>query len=378
MLKEIVMQYWKNALGGCLVAVLFALMGCGGGGGNSSSSSIISGTASQGAALAAGSTVYLKDAKGVEKTTSIVGDNGSYSIVVDGLTAPFVLRAGTYYSFSSVPGTVNVNPFTHLCMVNILGTTDLTSFYGNSAKPPAAESLNALASNIKAAVDDLKTKIDAIYGSTVPASQRDFFNGTIVIGAGVDRIFENIVITSTASGFTIKQSGQSGTLVSGTRDQNTGMVTLTTDSTSMAAFSSYIYPRNTNPVITVAPSDNGVFVIQGNNLDGVAGIDLVVRYDPSVLSSPSVVQGSLVAASGAVFAANPTFTQSSIKIAIINTKPFSGSGPIATISFAAHTGTGNVVVSSSFINGTGAPIYRGDDSGTLTSTSSTRVQAVQP
>lgn len=109
--------------------------------------------------------------------------------------------------------------------------------------------------------------------------------------------------------------------------------------------------------ITITPSGNGVFTLQGNSMDGVGGIDLTVNYDNSSLASPSVSQGALV--SGAIFAANPIFSANTIRIAIISTKPFSGSGPIATISFGTHSGAGSLAVSSSMITTSGSPMSGG-------------------
>lgn len=108
--------------------------------------------------------------------------------------------------------------------------------------------------------------------------------------------------------------------------------------------------------IDISPAGNGTFIIQGSGMDGVAGIQLIVTYDKSSLASPSVTQGSLV--SGAMMAAN-TNNPGSINIAIINTKPFSGSGQVATITFGTHTGNGSITVSSSMINGAGAALPGG-------------------
>lgn len=106
--------------------------------------------------------------------------------------------------------------------------------------------------------------------------------------------------------------------------------------------------------ITITPSGNGAFIIQGNSLDGIAGIDLEVSYDNSSLASPKVDQGSLV--SGAMFAANPNFGPSVIKIAIVRSSAFSGSGTLALVTFASHTGSGIVTVSNSMINAQGKAV----------------------
>ncbi|MEI6207427.1 MAG: cohesin domain-containing protein [Desulfuromonadales bacterium] len=107
-------------------------------------------------------------------------------------------------------------------------------------------------------------------------------------------------------------------------------------------------------VTTITPSGSGTFTVQGSDMDGVAGIDLFITYDTTLLASPSVTQGHLV--SGALMAAN-TNNPGSIKIAIIDSKPFSGSGTIATITFASQNGTGGITsVRASAINSKGASV----------------------
>ena len=108
--------------------------------------------------------------------------------------------------------------------------------------------------------------------------------------------------------------------------------------------------------ISITPSGASSYSVQGTSMDGVAGIELTIRYDTTVLSMPKVTQeGSLT--SGALFVANPNYTPNTIKIAIISTKPFSGSGQIANLSFTTSGGAGSVaLVSSSLIDSNGKPI----------------------
>lgn len=106
--------------------------------------------------------------------------------------------------------------------------------------------------------------------------------------------------------------------------------------------------------VTVVPSGAGSYSVQGNSLNGVAGIELNLGYDKTSLATPTVTQGSLV--SGALMAANTTIP-GSIKIAIISTSPFSGTGEIVRISFATQSGSGGITsVTSSMIDSNGAGI----------------------
>lgn len=96
--------------------------------------------------------------------------------------------------------------------------------------------------------------------------------------------------------------------------------------------------------ISVVPSGNGVFTINGENMDGIAGIELLLSYDPSAMSIPTVTQGSLI--NGALMAAN-TNKPGSIKIGIATAGAFSGSGTVAVVSFSQNKASGNLVITSS-------------------------------
>jgi hypothetical protein len=105
---------------------------------------------------------------------------------------------------------------------------------------------------------------------------------------------------------------------------------------------------------TVIPSGASSYSILGTNMDNVAGIQLDITYDKGSLANPTITQGALVA--GALLAAN-TSRPGLIKIAIISTHAFSGSGEIAVISFASKTGNGGITsISTSMIDSKGVPI----------------------
>lgn len=109
------------------------------------------------------------------------------------------------------------------------------------------------------------------------------------------------------------------------------------------------------PAITVTPgSSAGTFNIQGAAMDGVAGIDLMIGYDTTILGSPSVTQGALI--TGALMAANAN-APGTVKIAVITTRPFSGGGVIASIGFASQSGSGGITgFSASVIDSSGAKL----------------------
>lgn len=221
----------KRIIAGMLVVMTMVLFGCGGGGGGGAQAPLtVSGTVSKGAALPAGTVVTLKDSKGVSKTTSIVGTTGAYSIVVDGLTAPYVLSAGGFYSLASAPGTTNINPLTHLSMQLALGTPTISD---------TTVSLSNLQTQFTAVATDLKTKIDLMYPLLVTATQKDYLNGNIIIDAGVDKIFSSLTLTPPdASGnFSASVGGQqilSGTVLN-------GVATITANATAISSVKNMIF-----------------------------------------------------------------------------------------------------------------------------------------
>jgi hypothetical protein len=90
--------------------------------------------------------------------------------------------------------------------------------------------------------------------------------------------------------------------------------------------------------VAIVPLGGGEYVVQGNNLAGVAGMDLTVSYDRANVSSPTVTQGDLI--SGALLAPN-TNVLGTIRIGFASANGFSGTGQIAKISFATHNGPAN-------------------------------------
>ena len=106
--------------------------------------------------------------------------------------------------------------------------------------------------------------------------------------------------------------------------------------------------------ISITPSGDSSYSVQGAGLINVAGIQLNIGYDAASLSTPTVTPGGLV--SGALPATN-TSIPGLIKIALISTKAFSGSGSIATISFASKPGIGGITSANvSMIDSNGAQV----------------------
>jgi hypothetical protein len=106
-----------------------AIVGCGGGGGSSKAvtpaTNTLSGTAAIGTALAS-ATVTAHCSSGT--TSTVTNTNGSYSLLLNGLTLPCILQAtsggNTYYSAAYTgQATANITPLTQVILANALGAT---------------------------------------------------------------------------------------------------------------------------------------------------------------------------------------------------------------------------------------------------------------
>jgi len=192
-----------------LVAALLSLtlMSCSSSS-STTSSTTLSGTAATGAPIAG--FVYVKDATGTEVNVA-TGTNGSFTLDVTGMTAPFMVRVipdngdPTLYSYASAAGqTVNVTPLTNLTMFIANGSADLGALYGawdgsgvtSAAVVAAQKTVNAnLLSEFTAAGID-----GASYDFMTTAFTAD--------GSGFDAVLDalQVAVDNTAGSFTLADS----------------------------------------------------------------------------------------------------------------------------------------------------------------------------
>lgn len=159
----------KTGCGVLITAGILGLTACGGGSGGGSSTvpapasaSQISGTAASGSAFS-GAAMTLTDANGTQRSAT-AGDDGSFTIDVTGLTAPFVVTAtgtvgGITSTFVSVLAdavaagetrTVNVTPLTHA----------IAALLADSGNPLDLTNVTLLKTKANAA--DIKKAVDAL------------------------------------------------------------------------------------------------------------------------------------------------------------------------------------------------------------------------
>jgi hypothetical protein len=193
---------------------LVMLAACGGGGGSvsqgtASSPSSIGGTVADGNALA-GASVTLIDSTG-KSATATSDSNGSYSISIAGLTAPFVIVAtdpsgvnAPLYSVtasvpagSSTPLVANVTPLTTAVAAEL--TSDGNPLDLTSASTLAAQVTSSAVGNAVSTLNTILAPIlsaDGVSGSTFnPISTTFTPNHT-----GADAVIDSVIVTQAASG----------------------------------------------------------------------------------------------------------------------------------------------------------------------------------
>jgi hypothetical protein len=180
-----------------LSLLAIGISGCGGGGGgNGTATSTVSGVASSGAPMSGN--VFLKDAANNPEMTTSITQNGAYSFDVSGKTAPFMLRAGSLFSMSGGPGTANINPMTHLMVADAASFANMSTM-NNFYNHPNGTTMGTISARMGTALQDMRQKMGPLldkYGVT----NVDPVTGSIVIGQGMDRMFDDVKMSIDSSG----------------------------------------------------------------------------------------------------------------------------------------------------------------------------------
>ncbi|MBE0624365.1 MAG: fibronectin type III domain-containing protein [Burkholderiales bacterium] len=187
-----------------LLGLLFVgglIAGCGSGGGSGESaavsSQLVSGVAATGSPLAGQVTLRDSSPERRDKVTVLAGD-GSFSIDVSNMQAPFLLRATgtadgvsrTLYSFAGQPGRANINPLSSVALANAAGVDDPAAVFDHSD----AAALDKLKSGMPAAVATLQSKLQPLltaFGAGSSDPVRDTFRAD---HTGLDAVFDSVRI----------------------------------------------------------------------------------------------------------------------------------------------------------------------------------------
>jgi len=156
------------------------LSACGGSGGSptitSPTNTVLQGVAASGNPMSGRLTV-LDCSFPNRSTSATINQDGTFSVNVAGLSAPYFIRAVgattsgtplTLYSFASSTGTVNVNPLTNLLVVAAAGKADSTGFasiYASHNLSSGQSLVAALPGSISALQNGLQS-LFSLYGIT--------------------------------------------------------------------------------------------------------------------------------------------------------------------------------------------------------------------
>ena len=214
-----------------LICVALLFSGCGGGGDDApilsappANTSTVSGTAAAGAPIVG--TVNVRGADGNLSFSAIESD-GSFTVDVSVLTAPFVVWAeGTssgksvnLYSTITEPGKVNVTPATNIIMAMALGD-DPESYY--SQNPDAAAPDNSDIESSKAVMLEL---LESVFATLDMPADFDLMNGEFVAdGTKFDKILDTVEMTASQDDTVEIEDKATGTILY-EKDLDTGVET---------------------------------------------------------------------------------------------------------------------------------------------------------
>lgn len=196
-----------NSLRWLGIAFVLLLSACGGSGDSSNDNGgatiSLTGTAASGLPIAG--SVSVIDANGDEASVTINSD-GSFTIQVSGMTAPFLLRTThndtaqpSQYSYSTVANvTINVTPLTSLALFIAHSQGDLSTLYNNWSSSTGMLS-GAQIENARAIINaNLSTRLQ---DAGLNAATYDFFSTVFAAnGNGIDSVLDGLRISLDLSG----------------------------------------------------------------------------------------------------------------------------------------------------------------------------------
>jgi len=197
-MKSLIKKTFATITALSVVTMAIALSGCGSSGSSAPAAGAVSGTAAVGAPLVG--QVSLKDSSATPlvKTTSTNSD-GSFSIDVTGLQAPFILEAtgnaaGTNYklhSFAEGTGTANINPLSDAIVASAAGDEDASQSYDHSD----SEKLHKIGSNLQNTVNALLAKLQPLLQRYNAQNTNPITGKYIANHLDLDEMFDFVKIT---------------------------------------------------------------------------------------------------------------------------------------------------------------------------------------
>lgn len=185
---------------GLFIFMSLSLMGCGGGGGSTNTppaSQTVSGVAATGSPISG--TVYLKDSSNpVKEISTTINTDGSFSLDVSGLTAPFILKAVgtgqsyTLYSFAGTSGRANINPLSNLAVVQANNGIAPTALYA----APTTTQMQAIKTTLATVIPQIQAFLQPVL-SQYNAESTDFISAPYSANhMGLDLMFDLVAVNT--------------------------------------------------------------------------------------------------------------------------------------------------------------------------------------
>ena len=199
-------------------ALCAALAACGGGGSPAAPAPVTSPTTVHGIAAtgdAIAGRIFIKDVTGTEKFVDTT--DGSYSLVVDGMTAPFLLKArwqaggatNTLYSFAPAAGTANITPLSEIALAAAAGTLSLDTTYAT----PDAVSYATIAGHLPAAVAAMQKSLAPLL-ARYSVSGVDPLTATFAADhTGLDALLDSVTVTESGGNVVVTDKSSGATLM---------------------------------------------------------------------------------------------------------------------------------------------------------------------
>jgi len=217
------MKTYGRIFSSLLAFALYVLLcGCGGGGGGGGGSSppqAVSGVAATGLPLAG--TITLQDSSAASKQlTATTAADGSFTLDVSGLTAPYLLRATgtadgtsyTLYSLATGPGTCNINPLTDLAVTMANNGQEPTSLFN----APSTSGISAVAAKLSSALTSMQTQLTPLFNQVGISPSNIITDPYVANNQGIDLLLAAITISVANGDVTIVNSSSGATILPAT------------------------------------------------------------------------------------------------------------------------------------------------------------------
>jgi hypothetical protein len=205
-----------------ILAVL-ALVACGSGGdggasagsSDNSATTAVEGIAAAGAPLSG--TVRLRDSSyPVRETTAAITQDGSFSVKVTGMQAPFLLSAtasdGTVlYSFAKAPGSAHINPLTTLAVyaaAGAAGPSALSDIFENHN----LSTMKGISATLPGVLSEITSTLEPLLNHYGAAGADPFAGSYAVNHQGLDGLFDQVSFSVTDGMAVIRRRDTSAVL----------------------------------------------------------------------------------------------------------------------------------------------------------------------